>query len=568
MLPESAEVFELVKNLHIFSRLSDEALYGLIEASTIATFKPGQTAIQEGEESEHFAIILDGQAEALQTSRGEVERLALLVTGDYFGEESFLSRQASLVTIAAVETLRILRIPVTVFDAFMHSHPQVRGALRLAYSSRKLLRHITLSWLRKAEVVYFIGQKSRFFLMRALVIPLLLACLAFGSLIVLYGAGVTTLLPFLGAGGIGGLAMIWMGWNALDWSNDHYLITNQRVVWLERIAGIYDSRQEAPLNTILSVGVKTSQTGRLLSYGHVEIRTYTGTITFHRVSHPDQVAALVEEHWFRSRHTHKKEEVQAMSQAIRQRLGRDLPDGDQPAITSEPPVVEPIVKPGPVTRAFSNLFRMRFEEGPVVTYRKHWFVLIRRTWKPFAWCMLAAVLAGARISGLIDILTQGTFLLVDGLFFTGVFLWYVYEYLDWHNDIYQVTPDQIIDLDKKPLGREEKRAAPLENILSIQYERLGIFGLIFNFGTVTINVGISQFTFDYVFNPLQVQKDLFNRLEERTAFKKQEALKAERERVSEWFATYDEITHPEVQPYKGTDDQGFENEPEDRQFWG
>jgi hypothetical protein len=151
-----------------------------------------------------------------------------------------------------------------------------------------------------------------------------------------------------------------------------------------------------------------------------------------------------------------------------------------------------------------------------------------------------------------------------------MFLWYVYEYLDWHNDIYQVTPEQIIDLEKKPLGREEKRAAPLENILSIEYERLGIMGLLFNFGTVTINVGTAQFTFDYVFNPLQVQKDLFNRLEERTAQKKLQERLAERERVSEWFATYDEITHPEQpRPVREDDEEGgFENEPGDRQFWG
>ena len=52
----------------------------------------------------------------------------------------------------------------------------------------------------------------------------------------------------------------WAVWNYIDWGNDYYILTNQRVVWLEKVVGIYDSRQEAPLSTVLSVGVETDQT--------------------------------------------------------------------------------------------------------------------------------------------------------------------------------------------------------------------------------------------------------------------------------------------------------------------
>ena len=56
--------------------------------------------------------------------------------------------------------------------------------------------------------------------------------------------------------------------------------------------------------------------------------------------------------------------------------------------------------------------------------------------------------------------------------------------MDWHNDIYLITPDQVVDVNKKPLGHEERQAAPLKNILGIEYKRLGIIGLLLNFGTV------------------------------------------------------------------------------------
>jgi len=103
---------------------------------------------------------------------------------------------------------------------------------------------------------------------------------------------------------------------------------------------------------------------------------------------------------------------------------------------------------------------------------------------------------------------------------------------------YQITPEQILDIDKTPLGKEDKKAAPLENILSIQYERLGVLGLILNFGTVYITVGGTKFTFDYVYNPSEVQQDVFRRMAERVARKRKSEAESERERVSEWFVSY------------------------------
>ena len=69
-------------------------------------------------------------------------------------------------------------------------------------------------------------------------------------------------------------------------------------------------------------------------------------------------------------------------------------------------------------------------------------------------------------------------------------LWLVcLSVLDWSNDRFEVTNDQIIDIDRKPFGSETRNAAPLEGILGTFYERKGILGNIFNFGTVYITVG-------------------------------------------------------------------------------
>jgi len=49
-----------------------------------------------------------------------------------------------------------------------------------------------------------------------------------------YAVGVLILIGILG----------WGVWNAIDWSNDYYIVTNQRVIWLEKVVGLYDSRRK------------------------------------------------------------------------------------------------------------------------------------------------------------------------------------------------------------------------------------------------------------------------------------------------------------------------------------
>jgi len=119
-----------------------------------------------------------------------------------------------------------------------------------------------------------------------------------------------------------------------------------------------------------------------------------------------------------------------------------------------------------------------------------------------------------------------------------LFPWWIYQYLDWSNDIFQVTQDQIFDIDRTPLGSEQRRAAPLDNILSTRADRVGFLGYVFNFGDVYISVGSAELVFEDVFDPVAVQLDIDMR---RLAYnaKKQEAKdKAERENMAEWLATY------------------------------
>src|ERR1700690_3695631 len=130
----------------------------------------------------------------------------------------------------------------------------------------------------------------------------------------------------------------------------------------------------------------------------------------------------------------------------------------------------------------------------------------------------------------------------------GVFLWWLYQYVDWANDIYQVTPDQILDIEKTPLAKEQRTAAPLENILATDYERYGLLGIFFNYGTVHITVGGNKMTFHDLFDPISVQQDIDRRRMARNAAKEEVRVKAERERLADWFLAYNEVTKESDKP--------------------
>jgi hypothetical protein len=133
-----------------------------------------------------------------------------------------------------------------------------------------------------------------------------------------------------------------------------------------------------------------------------------------------------------------------------------------------------------------------------------------------------------------------TTLLVLPTILIPVLAWWIYQYVDWRNDVYVVTSDQILDIDKKPFGTETRRSAPLENILSTEAERVGLAGYMMNFGTVYITVGGASLDFEGVLDPSAVQADIDRRRETRAAQKREMETAAERERMSDWLVAYHE----------------------------
>ena len=164
-----------------------------------------------------------------------------------------------------------------------------------------------------------------------------------------------------------------------------------------------------------------------------------------------------------------------MKQALQTRMqpNQNQTVPSSPPASAEPPIKTKEPKPAsaPEENLIGNLFKIRFENKEIITYRKHWFVLLRQIGLPTVLMIGLFVVLGFGINYLffnssaatsptigID---RKTFFIIWGSAFLIVLGWWVYQYVDWANDIYQVTPDQILDIERTPLGREQITAAQL-----------------------------------------------------------------------------------------------------------
>lgn len=548
MIPIPARV-AFLRRIHLFHDLTEEDLTPVAAKLTERTCPPGEQVFAQGSAADQFFMVVSGKVHLMEINKAHLEELATFVAGDYFGEEGLLFNQKRTASLVAAEETEMFVLSQKDFAELVKTYPDLKPSFLVSIKSRRLARRIRFKWLEEGEIVYFLARKHYILLLQAMLGPALAALL---SIFVLAWALLTgaTFSLWIGIALVLG-ALGWAVWDVIDWGNDYYIVTNQRAIWLEKVVGIYDSRQETPLSSVLSVGVETDMTGRLLDYGNVIVRSFVGKLAFSHVSHPYQAAHMIEEHWNRLKSRSSQEEKEAMKDAIRQKLGLTSEVKVQPPAGPEKESPPHLYRVPWLRLVAGNLFRIRYEDSGTITYRKHWFVLVQQLWKPSFFVLLLSgfmasrLLTLARTAGKSVIhrtqaggLALDTILVSLPILLIPFALWWVYEYMDWSNDIFQVTSDQILDIDRKPFGTEERRAAPLESILATEYRRIGVLGNLLNFGTVYISVGGSQLAFEDVLDPPSVQADIDRRRIASRAKKAQAQTAAERERMADWLATY------------------------------
>ncbi len=562
MTISTEERVQFLRQRPMFQEIEDEWLYQIAGRMKEFTRRSGELVFSEGEKGSVFYLIYDGAVRVWTIEDKQERELEILETGDKFGEGSLLTGHRRNASITALEDSIFLALPVQDFDWVLDNFPQVETYLVTLMESRQQARDMYFPWLHQEEVVYIITRRHPVRLWLELLKPAGVMALS-GLVLYLASRTAVEIVPYIIGFTLLFVSIIWIIWEVIDWGNDYFILTNQRIVWLEQVLFSAASRREAPLSAVQSVDVKTTQLGRILGYGDVLVRTFTGTgsLRLTNVDKPKQFKGEIEELLIRVRRKTQVVEDKRLRQAIRESLGMEGNAVKDPVFHTPVPEEEHAQKWAVLrTREVSS-------DGKTITYHRHWWVLLKKTWLP--------------LLGVIGVIAVWVYAVFHGYVLLGFnlpvlsfyLLWFVallsvggilaYHYQDWKNDIYMINKDDmLIDSEKKPFGEEISRSAPIKNIISLEHNRKGILRLLLNFGMVRVVVADATLTFYDVHNPAQVQQDIYYRQEQIKIRAEQDEKRGDQEHFSKWLRAYHEVWEEE-QRHKDTRFMADEVDEED-----
>lgn len=587
------DLMAFLREVPVLRGLADEDLAALAPALRPQTFQTDELIVRAGEAApREFYLIRAGVVRVLLPGQG-LEAVKRLGPGECFGQAVLLRRRrAHVATLQAAEPVQLLALSAENFTLLIDNYPRVRARLlgseevRRGFQRPKPPRRWRLGrnraagprprfeWLHRGEKLYLVLRRHRIVLAEKIWLPIALwvvgwvVALGIGFAVQQWSLVLILMLVIALAAGV----FIYTGW--LNWSNDFFVLTNRRVIHLERDLFYSETREETFLSGIRSLDFKKPDFwARQLNMGHITVKTLAAPVSMTYVPEVDRLHRILKKLWDRS----QTWRYQVDLQSIRERLQPIVRPAPPPLIIgnvpdSEPPVIELTLPPTPAPRPSyprlalrwilstirvtgdwlsrqmnTSFARLRYEEGDVVTYRRHWFLLGVRLFLPSAVVLGGFALLAVALGGILPATLSPTLAFVPGLVLLAVSGgWWLYIFEDWRNDLYQVNLDTIIALRRKPLGEEERSESPLDKVIKLKFERPNFMAVLLNYGTVvaTVSTGDGEFRFEDVADPQAVQQDVSRRLKELQDRRQRDDKEKRRAELNDWFTVY----HGEVNP--------------------
>ncbi|MCS6772647.1 MAG: cyclic nucleotide-binding domain-containing protein [Thermoflexales bacterium] len=553
-LPE--EVLRKLRTHRLFAQLSDEEFRQVTALLRVRTLKEGEILFSVGDHDTNLYVVRQGKLLIrVPEYQGQDPVIGKALPGDVLNELAFVTGRADEITVEAATEARLWYIPRAEFQTLLRRAPAL--AQRIAYPSEAAeygARRRRMKPEANERVLWFGRRHWSYLLGRIASVPLLvllagvLLALALTQQIVL-PQGVLLALTVV----LFGIALLVLVWELIDYLNDYYAVTDQRVIHRERVVLLYDQQDEVPLNRVQRVEViRTGLVDSLLDIGTVFIETQgaLANIEMDYVSQPDYVSKLITDEAARvSRESHAQQRSQVRAE-LRVALGITKPPEPQSsgADAPKPPLLRQRIQQVTAQARAELLPYVRVERGAEIVYRRHWLYLLFNVARPLGLILLtlgALIAAPILLPSLTSFLFQMPFVLVPAVLLLAFALWFIWQYEDWRNDIYVITRDRVIDSKRSPFGVRgmTQRTASLESIQNVTATTRGLIDTLFNMGDVSIRTGgvENELLFARVWNPRQVQRDIYKRMADFAAAKQAEEAARRRRELVEGLGIYDEL---------------------------
>lgn len=551
------EVMRVLRRHFTFQKLSDSEFRELTTLLRTKELERAKILVQQGAQNDTDLFIVRKGRLAVRAveKNGRDPVIAIAKPGDMLNEMAFLTGRPAERTIETVDMVQLWHIQRSDFSALLADHPTIAEHLQYADEVKAYQeKSKVFEGQRPGEIVLWRSLKHSWvlfsslwltyimlFLMLVVIIPPTRDIVVSLSQVLLIAFGSVAFLSFL--------------WNLIDYLNDYYIITDQRVIHRERIVLIYDTQDETPMGKVQNVTVdRPGFLYTLFDMGNLRVETQgaRANIQFEYAPKPELANKLILERRDRARIESRASERSRVRVELVQAMGMvdDAPEGGaKKKDEAEPPSMSKRLALGWAGFQRNVLPRMKLDRGNEIIYRKHWLNLIGTAIVPFLLALAyTSVLLFIRfrapdLSALIFRMPLVVITIAIGVVLWG---WFVWQYENWRNDLYILTSDRLVELKRSPFGLagETKRTASLENVQNVTATTRGFIDTLFNVGDVSVRTGgaDNELNFARVYAPRQVQGDIVKQLEEFQNAKRISEAKQRRQEFIEWIGIYDELT--------------------------
>lgn len=570
-----ATIIETLKDHTLFSRMSEAQLEDIADVADRKSYKIGYEIFQQGKEAEFFYIITKGQLELLQEDeKGQVYPISYLYPDEFFGDIALLYNEPYNGTVRAMEDSEALVIHKDHFLRLLSDYPKLEKDLnRQGLEIEKRVTERFEGQMKGEMILYFrrrhwVALVQRFG--RVLFIMVLWALMVLFAY-ALFQDNEDTLIF------VGNVALMFLMvpagltlWQIIDWMNDYYIVTNERVIKIEKVIALLNERYEIPLTKIQNVtNSYPTPVGQLFGYGKVTISTaarkdpkikhdHGGLLVLDYMPNAEHIAERIMREQNREKQMLAQREMTEKREAIRNKLGiKDGADQSAHAVAMQKVAnaPKPIPKPSIWNRFGFNFNKnlhhfvpfMRHQQGDLIIWRKHWIILLRDWMLPLSsLTLLMAVIWFAEPWLLSQDISINAIWAVTLLIIFLHVLALAWLYEDWRNDTYTLKKDVILDEQKRPFGFGKKvLRASLDAIQDIRFIQRNPLWVWLRVGHVIVQTASEDgdFTFYWVYNPRKVQSDIFAYIRQRKVQRRKREVAVINQEVLDILKLYDEERH-------------------------
>ena len=575
-IQHAEDIQQLVELLHENSALSDfrdafSTLYYLQQFASRAKFQlhdQGTQIFSQGDEGKSFCLVMEGQLRAVDVSQKEPHLLGYLPVGSFVGEGSMLGSTKRSATVEVIIPAKLAWFDESDWDWLISKNSRLKNYfenLRTSRNSRALIDFPGRQW---DEVVVASTKRNIVAYIATLVLPTILlivpALIWLGALLIDPDFLTDTTITILALITIPLtlVAVVVMIYNYFDWKNDDFIVTTKRVVHIERFLFFGEQREDAPLTRIQDVTLLSDLFDFIFDSDTLQITTAgAGVIEFDRIRQAERIQNLI----FQERERANARVTAADTAVLRHKLAEQIHVEDilgenvmavaeaEATLTRQqktrhyPAIVDYFI---PRTREVNESEK----EGTVITWRKHYFVLLADITLPVIALLVSLYLFiasfvlwlppfGPAVAWPIHV--------VLGIAMGASYFWYLARYDDWSKDVYMLTDSRIIDIEASAFRiRKSRREGTFDNIQSVYSDISNLFYKLINLGDVIIETAGSEetFTFEKVFDPASVREEVFNRWAIYQQKRKEAVRDATNQQVMDALAEYHKLTTHQPAP--------------------